>query len=490
MELYQLTVKELSAGIKQKKFSAVEVSRAFLKRIEQHDKQINAFISLNPDCEMAAKRVDEQIARGEDPGFLAGVPIAVKDLFCTKNLRTTAASKMLENFIPPYTATCVARMQTSGAVILGKTNMDEFAMGSSNENSYFGGCRNPWNLEYVAGGSSGGSAAAVAGLFAPVAMGSDTGGSIRQPASFCGLTGIKPTYGRVSRYGMIAFASSLDQPGPMGKTVEDCIYALDGMCGPDDHDSTVSRRAWKPLRGHIKRSTQFKVGLPKEYMVGNVDSEVMSAFVKCIEDMKKAGVEFVDVSLPHSPYAVPVYYMVATSEASSNLSRYDGLRFGFRAKPTEKEWSSLEELYCETRAQGFGTEVKRRILLGTFALSSGYYDAYYAKASKVRNLIRQDFLDVFQSCDLIMAPVTTTPAFKAGARVYDPMRMYLNDIFTTAVNLSGLPGMSVPVGTTQIGLPLGVQIIGPHFAEEQMLSLALAIEDVAGFVGRTANGLQ
>ncbi|MCC6137604.1 MAG: Asp-tRNA(Asn)/Glu-tRNA(Gln) amidotransferase subunit GatA [Bdellovibrionaceae bacterium] len=490
MDIHLLSVKEIAQGVRNKKFSAQEVARSFMGRIEKHDKKVNAFITLNPAFEDAARSVDARIAKGENPGFLAGVPIAVKDLFCTQGIKTTAGSKMLSNFIPPYTATCVERLEAQGALVIGKTNMDEFAMGSSNETSYFGGCNNPWDLAYVAGGSSGGSAAAVAAHFAPASLGSDTGGSIRQPASFCGLVGLKPTYGRISRFGMVAFASSLDQAGPMGKTVDDCTYLLDGMCGPDEKDSTTSRKAWDPLRDSVKRSAKLKVGLPVEYFKSAADEVVLNAFWKCVEDLKKQGVEFVDVSLPNTPHAVPVYYMVATSEASSNLSRYDGIRYGYRAKPEGKEWGSLDELYSASRAEGFGKEVKRRILLGTFALSSGYYDAYYVKASKVRRLIRQDFIDAFKGCDLIMGPVTTTPAFKTGTRVNDPMKMYLNDIFTTSVNLSGLPGMSVPVATTPTGLPLGVQIIAPHFAEKNMLSLALEIEAISGFVGKVANGIQ
>jgi aspartyl-tRNA(Asn)/glutamyl-tRNA(Gln) amidotransferase subunit A len=489
MDIHLLSVKEIAEGIRQKKFSALEVNTSFFSRIEKFDKKINAFITLNGDWVSRAKSIDAKIAKGEDPGFLAGVPIAIKDLFCTKGLKTTAGSKMLANFTPPYTATCVQRLEDQGAIVIGKANMDEFAMGSSNETSYFGGCSNPWNLEYVAGGSSGGSAAAVAAHFAPASLGSDTGGSVRQPASFCGLTGVKPTYGRISRFGMVAFASSLDQAGPMGKTVDDCVYLLDGMCGPDEKDSTTSRRPWTMLRNKVKRSTKLKIGLPKEYFEFAADEEVTSVFWKSVEDLKRQNVEFVEINLPNTAHAVPVYYMVATSEASSNLSRYDGIRYGYRAQSPDKEWGSLDELYSANRGEGFGAEVKRRILLGTYALSSGYYDAYYAKASKVRRLIRQDFLEAFKNCDLIMGPVTTTSAFKAGTRINSPVKMYLNDIFTTSVNLAGLPGMSVPVGTTKDGLPLGVQIIAPHFAEENMLSLALEIEAISGFVGKVANGL-
>lgn len=490
MDIHLLTVKEIADGIRKKTFSAHDVSKAFVARIEKLDKKVNSFITMNPKWEDTARAIDAKFAKGEDPGFLAGVPVAIKDLFCTKGIKTTAGSKMLANFTPPYTATCVQRLEDQGAVVLGKTNMDEFAMGSSNETSFFGGCNNPWDLAYVAGGSSGGSSAAVAAHFAPASLGSDTGGSIRQPASFCGLVGIKPTYGRISRFGMIAFASSLDQAGPMGRTVDDCTYLLDGMCGHDNKDSTTSQKKWEPLRGAVARSAKFKVGLPMEYFKSAADEVVLKTFWKTVENLKKQGVEFVDISLPNTPHAVSVYYMVATSEASSNLSRYDGIRYGYRAEPESKEWGSLEELYSKSRAEGFGKEVKRRILLGTFALSSGYYDAYYAKASKVRNLIRQDFIEAFKSCDLIMSPVTTTPAFKTGTRINDPLKMYLNDIFTTPVNLAGLPGMSIPVDTTAQGLPLSVQVVAPHFAEKNLLSLALEIEAISGFVGKVANGLQ
>lgn len=487
----QWTVKQIADAVRSKKISAVEVTKTFLERAQKLDGRINSFITLNPTALQEAQVVDQKIQRGEDPGYLAGVPMAVKDLFCTKNLKTTAASKILGNFIPPYTATCVARLQDQGAVVLGKTNMDEFAMGSSNETSAFGTCHNPWNLDYVAGGSSGGSAAAVAAEFAPAALGSDTGGSIRQPASFCGLVGVKPTYGRISRYGMVAFASSLDQAGPMAKTVEDCTLLLDAMCGHDEKDSTTTLRTWSPLRDSapvdIKRLT---VGIPKEYFEGSLDEEIKKSFWTAVENLKHQGVQFVDVSLPNTPYSVPVYYMVATSEASSNLSRYDGVRYGYRAKPEEKDWADLDELYAKTRTEGFGAEVKRRIILGTFALSSGYYDAYYSQASRVRRLIQNDFTEAFASCDLIMGPVTTSAAFKTGTRINDPVQMYLNDIFTTSVNLAGLPALSVPVGLNSQGLPLGVQVMAPHFAEAPMLSLASAIEAASDMKNRRAHGLQ
>jgi aspartyl-tRNA(Asn)/glutamyl-tRNA(Gln) amidotransferase subunit A len=490
VELLNWSLREISTAVKNKKISAKEVTTYFQQRIKKFDSKYNSFVTHNEQALQAADLVDQKIQRGEDPGFLSGVPVAIKDLFCTRGLRTTAASKILYNFVPPYTATCVQRLQDQGAIVLGKTNMDEFAMGSSNETSSFGTCHNPWNSDYVAGGSSGGSAAAVAASLAPASLGSDTGGSIRQPAAFCGLTGVKPTYGRISRYGMVAFASSLDQAGPMAKSVDDCIFLLDAMCGHDTKDSTTSQRPWERLSSKQNlKSYKFKVGLPKEYFEHNIEESVIKAFWQTVENLKKQGVEFVDVKLPHTPYAVPVYYMVATSEASSNLSRYDGIRYGYRAEPPNKDWGSLDELYSTTRAEGFGAEVKRRIILGTFALSSGYYEAYYAKASRVRRLIQKDFLDAFQDCDLIMGPVTTSPAFKTGTRINSPLQMYLNDIFTTSINLAGLPAMTVPVGLNSQGLPVGVQIMAPHFAEANMLSLAQGIEDVSDMKGKVPHGL-
>ncbi len=490
MDLSKASLREISASVKSKTMSAKEVTTFFQQRIQKLNRKYNAFVTMNERAVLEAEAVDQKIQKGQDPGFLAGVPVGVKDLFCTKGIRTTAASKILENFVPPYTATCVQRLQDQGAIVLGKTNMDEFAMGSSNETSNFGTCHNPWNTDYVAGGSSGGSAAAVAAGLVPATLGSDTGGSIRQPAAFCGLAGIKPTYGRISRYGMIAFASSLDQAGPMARTVDDCAFLLDAMCGHDAKDSTTSQRPWDRLAAQKNlKSYKFKVGLPKEYFEHNIEESVKKAFWNIIENLKKQGVEFVDIQLPHTPYAVPVYYMVATSEASSNLSRYDGIRYGFRAEPPAKDWASLDELYSVTRAQGFGDEVKRRIILGTFALSTGYYDAYYLKACKVRRLIQNDFIEAFKTCDLIMGPVTTSPAFKTSSRINDPIQMYLNDIFTTSINLAGLPAMTVPVGLNSEGLPVGVQIMAPHFAEAPMLSLAQGIEDVSDMKGKVPHGL-
>lgn len=490
MSLLNLSVRDIAQRVLSQKISAKESVSFYLDRVTAKNTSYNAFVTTNERALAQAEQVDQKIARGESVGFLAGVPIAIKDLFCTKDLRTTAASKMLNHFIPPYTATCVARLEEQGAIVIGKTNMDEFAMGSSNETSFFGTCHNPWNTDYVAGGSSGGSAAAVAGGLAPAALGSDTGGSIRQPAAYCGLTGVKPSYGRISRYGMIAFASSLDQAGPMARSVDDTILLLDAMCGHDTKDATTSQLPWEPLRDlQNLKASRFKIGLPKEYFQHAVEESVKKTFWSTIENLKKQGFEFVDVELPHTSAAVPVYYMVATSEASSNLSRYDGIRFGYRAKPEQSDWSSLDELYSKTRGEGFGREVKRRILLGTFALSSGYYDAYYLKASKVRRLIQNDFIEAFKKCDLILGPVTTSPAFKTGTRINDPIQMYLNDIFTTAVNLAGLPAMTIPTEVNHQGLPVAVQVIAPQFAEKNMISLGLSIEELSPMQGRRPHGL-
>lgn len=489
MSPLNFSIREIAQSIRTKKISAKETTQFFLNRMEKLNPQWNAYVAVNQNALQSAERIDKRIAQGEDVGFLAGVPLAIKDLFCTKDLATTACSKILKNFIPPYTATCVSRLEEQGAVLLGKTNMDEFAMGSSNETSCFGTVHNPWNSACVAGGSSGGSAAAVAGGLAPGALGSDTGGSIRQPSAYCGLVGVKPTYGRISRYGMIAFASSLDQAGPMARFVDDNILLLDAMCGQDPKDSTTSPQPWESLRDQKIKSTSFKVGLPKEYFEYSVEDSVKNAFLKTVENLKKAGVEFVDVSLPNTSAAVPVYYMIATSEASSNLSRYDGIRYGFRASSPQGDWGNLDELYSETRGQGFGHEVKRRILLGTFALSSGYYDAYYLKASQVRRMIQNDFINAFKSCDLILSPVTTSPAFKIGSRIKDPVQMYLNDIFTTSINLAGLPAMTIPTELNSEGLPLGVQVVAPAFAEKSMLALALAIEEMSSLQGARPKGL-
>jgi aspartyl-tRNA(Asn)/glutamyl-tRNA(Gln) amidotransferase subunit A len=399
-------------------------------------------------------------------------------MLCTKGLRTTAGSKILYNFVPPYSSTVVERLEGAGAVTLGKTNLDEFAMGSSSETSHFGISRNPWNFDYVPGGSSGGSAAAVAAGMCAASIGTDTGGSIRQPASFCGVVGVKPTYGRVSRYGIVAFASSLDQAGPFSRTVEDAALILEAICGHDERDSTTAKVAVPKWSSSINKNLKgVKVGLPKEYFSRELEGETRAAVERAVDAVKKAGAEVMEVSIPLTEMAVPIYYLVATSEASSNLARYDGVRYGHRADFSAKPAEDLADFYSRTRGEGFGGEVKRRIILGTYALSSGYYDAYYKKACQVRRLLRQQFLDVFSKCQLIMSPVTTSPAFKIGDRISDPLQMYLNDIYTTSANLVGIPGMSVPAGFSSAGLPIGVQILASHFQEQQLFNAGSVIEE-------------
>lgn len=480
-DLNQATCSDIRDAVRAKKVSALEVMRHFVSRIELLDPKINAFISVNEKAEETAKAIDAKIARGEDAGPLAGVPIAIKDLLCTKGLKTTASSKMLANFIPPYSATVVSRLELAGAINIGKTSLDEFAMGSSNENSATGPVRNPWNLEYVPGGSSGGSAAALAARMAPGAIGTDTGGSIRQPASFCGLFGIKPTYGRVSRFGIIAFASSLDQAGPMARSTKDCALILEtiaGSCQYDSTSATIDVPKWSEMmRDDVKG---LRIGLPKEYFAEKMDADVERVTKEAIDALKARGATVVDITLPLVKHAVPVYYLVATSEAASNLARYDGMRFGHRT--TNITTGTLEEVYQRSRGEGFGAEVKRRIMLGTYALSSGYYDAYYQKASQVRRLIRNEFLSAFEKCDVILSPVCTSPAFKIGERINDPLAMYLNDIFTTSTNLAGLPGMSVPAGYSAQGLPIGVQLMTRHFDEARMFNVSLALENALGAV--------
>lgn len=480
MDLIKSSAIEIANAVRTKKISAKEVFTFFYKRAKDLNPKLNAFISFNEDGIKQAEAIDQKIARGEDPGPLAGVPVAVKDMLCTKGLQTTAGSKILKGFVPPYSATVVEKLEAAGAITLGKANQDEFAMGSSNENSAYGNVKNPWNPEYVPGGSSGGSAAAVAARLAPIAIGTDTGGSIRQPANFCNLAGIKPTYGRVSRYGIIAYGSSLDQAGPMTNYVKDAALVLQVISGNDPKDSTSSKLPvpeWsKLLEADLKG---FKIGLPKEYFADGMDEDVKQTVLGMIEKLKTKGVTFVDLSLPHTQYSVSTYYLIATSEASSNLSKYDGIRFGLR-----EHSNNLEELYMKTRGAGFGDEVKRRIMLGTYSLSSGYYDAYYLKACRVRRLLQKDFLDAFQKCDLLLSPVTTSPAFRIGERVEDPLKMYLNDIYTTSTNLAGLPGMSVPAGFTKTGLPIGIQLTAKHFEEEKIFKVANAIEGLAGVAER------
>lgn len=453
----------LSSG----QYSSVELCKHLLERIAAAS-AINAFIEVDADRAIeAAAKADTLRAAGTQAPLL-GVPIAHKDIFCTEGVRTTCGSRMLENFVPPYNATVVEKLNAAGAVCLGKTNMDEFAMGSSNENSYFGAVANPWDETRVAGGSSGGSAAAVAGRLVPATTGTDTGGSIRQPAAFCGITGIKPTYGRVSRYGMIAFASSLDQGGAMATTAEDCALMLDSMAGFDERDSTSIERPVDDYSGSLDNPVQgLKIGLPKQYFSSDLAAPIADALQLAIAELEKLGAVFVEIDLQNQHLAVPAYYVVAPAECSSNLSRFDGVRYGHRCEnPTD-----LEDLYKRSRAEGFGREVKRRILIGTYALSAGYYDAYYLKAQKIRNLISQDFTIAFTQVDMILGPTTPTPAFKLNENTDDPVAMYLNDIFTIPANLAGLPGISVPCGLVD-GLPVGMQLVGNYFKEAQLLNIA------------------
>ncbi|MCK6411936.1 MAG: Asp-tRNA(Asn)/Glu-tRNA(Gln) amidotransferase subunit GatA [Azonexus sp.] len=463
------SLKELSQALAAKQVSSVELTTLFLDRIDRLNPQINAFVTVDRDKSLkAAAAADARIAAGQF-GPLTGIPLAQKDIFCAEGWRTTCGSKMLENFVAPYDATVVRKLEgEAGMVSLGKTNMDEFAMGSSNENSYFGAVKNPWALDRVPGGSSGGSAAAVAARLAPIATGTDTGGSIRQPAAMCGLTGLKPTYGVVSRYGMIAYASSLDQGGPMGRSAEDCALLLNAMAGFDERDSTsLERPAEDYARDLDKPLAGLRVGLPKEFFAAGCDAGVMAAVQGAIRELEKLGATMVEVSLPNSHLSVPAYYVIAPAEASSNLSRYDGVRYGYRAP----EYGNLDDMYMKTRAQGFGAEVKRRILVGAYVLSHGYYDAYYLQAQRIRRLIANDFVAAFNECDVILGPTAPSTAFRIGEKSSDPVQMYLSDIYTIAVNLAGLPGMALPCGFAD-GLPVGLQLIGNYFAEARLLNVA------------------
>ncbi len=472
--MHTQTVSQLLQGLREKRFSSVELTRCFLDRIARLDGELNSFISVDEDNALAqAAAADARLARGEG-GPLTGLPVAHKDIFCTDGLRTTCGSRMLDNFIPPYDATLIQRFRDSGSVLLGKTNMDEFAMGSSNETSYYGPVRNPWDHKLVPGGSSGGSAAAVAARLAPAATGTDTGGSIRQPAAFCGITGLKPTYGRVSRLGMVAFASSLDQAGPMARSAEDCALLLNTMAGHDPLDSTSSVQPVEDYCAGLGNSLQgLRIGLPREYFGEGLDSATGAAVRAALAELEKLGAELVDVSLPHSELTIPTYYIVAPAEASTNLSRYDGVRYGHRCDDPR----DLHDLYTRTREEGFGDEVKRRILVGTYALSAGYYDAYYKKAQQVRRLIKDDFMRCFEQVDVLAGPTTPGPAFGIGAKSNDPVAMYLEDVYTLAVNLAGLPGMSVPAGLVG-GNPVGLQLIGRHFAEGRLLNVAHRLQQV------------
>ena len=477
--MIERSLHEMAQALAGKEISSVELTGLYLERIARHNPLLNAFITVDAERSLAqARQADERLARGAQSA-LTGIPIAHKDIFCARDWRTTCGSKMLGNFVSPYDASVIERFQAAGAVLLGKTNMDEFAMGSSNETSFYGPVRNPWDSTCVPGGSSGGSAAAVAARLSPAATGTDTGGSIRQPAALCGLSGMKPTYGVISRYGMIAFASSLDQAGPLARSAADCALLLNTMAGFDERDSTsldrppedytrelASGGGTQPLRG-------IRIGLPEEFFAGGCDQEVMQLVEQAIAEYRKLGAETVALSLPNMRLSVAAYYVIAPAEASSNLARFDGVRYGYRAP----EYDDLNEMYSRTRAQGFGAEVKRRILIGTYVLSHGYYDAYYRQAQRIRRLIAQDFAAAFRQCDVIVGPTSPSTAFKLGEKAADPVQMYLSDIYTIAVNLAGLPGLSIPCGFAR-GLPAGLQLIGNYFSEARLLNVAHRYQQV------------
>ncbi len=473
MDLFELTIHELHEKLKRREVSSVEATKSLLARIEATEPKVGAFITVTAEEALAAaEEADKRIAAGT-MDVLTGIPLALKDIFLTKGVKTTCGSKILASFVPPYDATSWEKLRERGAVLVGKLNQDEFAMGSSCESSAYGSTKNPWDLACIPGGSSGGSAAAIAARQATATLGTDTGGSIRQPASHCGCVGLKPTYGRVSRYGVIAYASSLDQVGPVTRDVRDAAIMLGAVAGHDPKDSTsVDRPVPDYTKALVHEVKGLKVGLPREYHIPGLDSDVKKAMDAAIATYRQLGAEFVDISLPHTDYAVATYYLIATAEASSNLARYDGVRFGHRS-PVE---GGLLDMYSKSRAEGFGAEVKRRIMLGTYALSSGYYDAYYLKAQKVRTLVMHDFLKAFETVDVILTPVAPTPAFRIGEKVNDPLQMYLSDIFTIPVNLAGTCAVSVPAGLSQSGLPIGLQLIGKPFGEESIIKAAYAFE--------------
>ncbi len=484
--MYEKTLAEQSRMLANGDCSSAELTTHYLDRIARLDKELNTMVSVNADAAMeAAKRADEQRSSGEHKPLL-GVPMVHKDIFCIAGGRTTCGSRMLEHFEAPYSATVVNKLNDAGMVTLGKANMDEFAMGSSNENSYFGAVKNPWQRDCVPGGSSGGSAALVAARLAPMATGTDTGGSIRQPAAFCGLTGIKPTYGRVSRYGMIAFASSLDQAGPLAISAEDCAMVLQAMAGFDERDSTSSQQAVPDFSASLSQPIEgLKIGVPEEYFSAGLDDAVATHVRAALAEFEKLGAKLVSISLPNQGLCIPAYYVVAPAEASSNLSRFDGVRFGYRCEnPVD-----LEDLYTRSRGEGFGAEVKRRIMIGTYALSAGYYDAYYLKAQQVRRLISDDFENAFKEVDVIAGPTTPTPAFQTGAKTDDPVAMYLNDLFTVSANLSGLPAMSLPCGEVN-GLPVGLQMTGQYFDEARLLHAAHRYQQVTDWHQRMPSGIE
>jgi aspartyl-tRNA(Asn)/glutamyl-tRNA(Gln) amidotransferase subunit A len=480
------SLKQLGAALRAKEISSVELTALYLERIAAHNPALNAYVTVDANASLAqAKTADELLSKGQAQP-LTGIPIAQKDIFCAKGWRTTCGSRMLSDFIAPYDAHVIEQFNHAGAINLGKTNMDEFAMGSSNETSYFGPVRNPWDQNRVPGGSSGGAASAVAARLCAAATGTDTGGSIRQPAALCGITGIKPTYGTVSRYGMIAFASSLDQAGPMARSAEDCALMLNTMTGFDERDSTslprekedYVRNLDQPLKG-------LRIGLPKEFFAEGLSPDVAALVENALAEYRKLGAVTVDISLPNSKLAVPVYYVLAPAEASSNLSRYDGVRYGYRAP----EYTDLADMYEKSRSQGFGAEVKRRIMIGTYVLSHGYYDAYYLQAQKIRRLIAQDFTEAFRQCDVIMGPTSPSTAFNLGEKGDDPVQMYLSDIYTIAVNLAGLPGMSIPCGFGANNMPAGLQIIGNYFEEARMLNVAHQYQLATDWHSRAPQGI-
>ncbi len=479
MKLHELTIHKAHGLLKQKKISSSELTKAVLDQIKSVDEKIGAYLSIFEENAMKqAGEADKAIASGEVQP-LTGIPMSIKDLICTKGLRTTCASRILENFIPPYDATVMKKLNAAGAVTVGKVNMDEFAMGSSTENSGLQLTRNPWDLTRIPGGSSGGSAASVAADMCLGSLGSDTGGSIRQPASHCGVVGMKPTYGRVSRYGLVAFASSLDQIGPLAKDVTDCALILNTISGHDPSDSTSVPKDVPDFTAFLKKGLKgLTVGLPKEYNHSEgLHPDVAASINNAVNTLQSLGAEFVEISLPHTRYAVAAYYVIAPCEASSNLARYDGVRYGFR----DRDSDDLIQMYRNTKSKGFGTEVQRRIILGTYALSAGYYDAYYGKASQVRTLIMEDFKNAFQTCDVLLSPVAPGPAFKIGENADDPMTMYLSDIFTLSANLAGIPGISVPCGFSENGLPIGLQLMGRHFNEEMLIKVAYNFEQATDF---------
>lgn len=472
--MIDLSLTQMAQGLASGDFSSTELTQAFLDRIQQHNTQLNAFITVTPEQALQEAAVADEVISQKQATPLTGIPLAHKDIFCTLGVKTSCGSKILDNFIAPYSATVVDKLAAAGMVSLGKTNLDEFAMGSSNESSFYGAVKNPWNLQAVPGGSSGGSAAALAARLTPAATGTDTGGSIRQPAAFCGITGIKPTYGRVSRWGMIAYASSLDQAGPMARSAEDCALLLKAMAGFDPRDSTSLQRSVPDYTELLKEPLQgLKLGLPKEYFGDDLNPDMAERLQEAVKELEKLGAQIKEVSLPLTRLAIPAYYVIAPAEASSNLSRFDGVRYGYRCEDPK----DLEDLYKRSRSEAFGPEVKRRILIGTYALSEGFYDAYYRKAQQLRRMITEDFQKAFNEVDLLLAPTTPTPAFDLGSKNKDPVEMYLEDIYTLGVNLAGLPAMSVPAGQVK-GRPIGMQLIGNHFDEGRLLNVAHQFQQV------------